>query len=92
MESFHVACTNGKGSISSYLTHILCQAGHKVGWYTSPYLVRLMSAYACSTSDLERYDAELTTGEIPDADVVRLMGTVGKLLKQWKRPDERDTI
>lgn len=80
MESFHVACTNGKGSISSYLTHILCQAGHKVGWYTSPYLVRFNERIRVldGSSDLERYDADLTTGEIPDADVVRLMGTVGK--------------
>lgn len=80
MKSFHVACTNGKGSISSYLTHILCQAGHKVGWYTSPYLIRFNERIRVlnGPEDLERFDADLTTGEIPDADVVRLMGIVGK--------------
>jgi dihydrofolate synthase/folylpolyglutamate synthase len=80
MESFHVACTNGKGSISSYLTHILCQAGHKVGWYTSPYLIRFNERIRVldGPADLARYDVDLTTGEIPDTDVVRLMGVVGK--------------
>lgn len=33
-------------------------------------------------TDLERYDADLTTGEIPDVDVVRLMGVVGKTAEQ----------
>ncbi len=84
MECFHVACTNGKGSISSYLTHILCQAGHKVGWYTSPYLIRFNERIRVldGPADLARYDVDLTTGEIPDADVVRLMGVVGKVAEE----------
>ncbi len=36
----HVAGTNGKGSISSALATILHAAGHRVGLYTSPHLVR----------------------------------------------------
>ncbi|MCD4827162.1 MAG: bifunctional folylpolyglutamate synthase/dihydrofolate synthase [Acholeplasmataceae bacterium] len=35
----HVAGTNGKGSVCSYLTHILLEQGLSVGTYTSPYLV-----------------------------------------------------
>ncbi|NCC55851.1 MAG: bifunctional folylpolyglutamate synthase/dihydrofolate synthase, partial [Erysipelotrichia bacterium] len=33
------AGTNGKGSVCSYLTHILMKQGLKVGTYTSPYLL-----------------------------------------------------
>lgn len=34
----HIAGTNGKGSVSSYLAHISAAGGYKTGWYTSPYL------------------------------------------------------
>ncbi len=36
-----IAGTNGKGSVASYLSHILSCAGLKVGLYTSPHLVTL---------------------------------------------------
>ncbi len=36
----HVAGTNGKGSIASYLARILLEAGYRVGLYTSPHLVK----------------------------------------------------
>ena len=36
----HVAGTNGKGSVASYLATILHRAGYKTGLYTSPHLVR----------------------------------------------------
>jgi dihydrofolate synthase / folylpolyglutamate synthase len=35
----HVAGTNGKGSVCSYLTHIFLENNLTVGTYTSPYLV-----------------------------------------------------
>ncbi len=35
---FHVAGTNGKGSVSSFIASILKSAGYKVGLYTSPHL------------------------------------------------------
>lgn len=38
-KKIHVAGTNGKGSVCSYLTHILMKQGLKVGTYTSPYLL-----------------------------------------------------
>src|SRR3989339_50802 len=40
IKKIHVAGTNGKGSVCSYLTHIFMEQGLKVGTYTSPYLVR----------------------------------------------------
>jgi dihydrofolate synthase/folylpolyglutamate synthase len=37
--AIHIAGTNGKGSVAAYLHAILCQAGYRVGIYTSPHLV-----------------------------------------------------
>jgi dihydrofolate synthase/folylpolyglutamate synthase len=42
-ESFdvvHVGGTNGKGSVSALVASVLHRAGHRVGLYTSPHLVR----------------------------------------------------
>ncbi|MDY6838075.1 MAG: folylpolyglutamate synthase/dihydrofolate synthase family protein [Thermodesulfobacteriota bacterium] len=36
----HVAGTNGKGSVASFLSSVLVCAGYKVGLYTSPHLIR----------------------------------------------------
>ena len=38
-KTIHVAGTNGKGSVSHFLSAILQTAGYKVGLYTSPHLV-----------------------------------------------------
>jgi len=37
--SVHVAGTNGKGSTSVFIAHMLMAAGYRVGLYTSPHLV-----------------------------------------------------
>src|SRR5215471_17939177 len=37
--SFHIAGTNGKGSVSAMLHRILSLAGYRTGLYTSPHLV-----------------------------------------------------
>ena len=34
----HVAGTNGKGSVVSYMQSILKEAGYRVGTFTSPYI------------------------------------------------------
>lgn len=38
--SIHVAGTNGKGSVCTFLSSALKEAGYKVGMYTSPHVVR----------------------------------------------------
>jgi len=60
-----------------------------VGWYTSPYLIRFNERIRVldGPADLARYDVDLTTGEIPDTDVVRLMGVVGKNRRKSSRRD-----
>lgn len=40
LKTIHVAGSNGKGSVSSYLASILFEAGYKVGLYTSPHVVK----------------------------------------------------
>ncbi len=39
MPVIHVAGTNGKGSVSAFLSSILKEAGYKTGMFTSPHLV-----------------------------------------------------
>ena len=41
MKIVHVAGTNGKGSVCSYLTSILMKAGYTVGTFISPHLVKI---------------------------------------------------
>lgn len=38
LQVIHIGGTNGKGSTAAMLTSILCEAGYKVGTYTSPHL------------------------------------------------------
>lgn len=41
MKIIHVAGTNGKGSVCSYLSNIICANGYKVGLFTSPHLLKV---------------------------------------------------
>ena len=41
IKSIQIVGTNGKGSVSAFLTKILSQSKYKVGWYTSPHLVSI---------------------------------------------------
>lgn len=38
LNCIHVAGTNGKGSTTNYIAHMLMEAGYKVGTFTSPHL------------------------------------------------------
>ena len=64
MRIIHVAGTNGKGSVCSYLKSILEASGYSVGMFISPHLVDSRERiYACG-------------GLIPEEDFVRLFRTV----------------
>ncbi|GMQ59125.1 folylpolyglutamate synthase/dihydrofolate synthase family protein [Vallitalea sediminicola] len=41
MKFIHVAGTNGKGSVCTMLSYILCEHGYKTGLFTSPHLVKI---------------------------------------------------
>ncbi|PKK98479.1 MAG: hypothetical protein CVV57_07155 [Tenericutes bacterium HGW-Tenericutes-2] len=57
IKKIHVAGTNGKGSVCSYISYILIEAGYKVGTYTSPYLVRFNERIRLQMNEIE--DTEL---------------------------------
>lgn len=78
LKIFHISGTNGKGSISSYLTHILSTAGHTVGWYTSPYLERFNERVRIikGREDLEQYDHDNRAGEIDNDSIDRIMSRI----------------
>lgn len=55
----HIAGTNGKGSVSTYIDSILRQAGYKTALFTSPHLVKLNERFRinfemCSDEELIR--------------------------------------
>ena len=53
----HIAGTNGKGSTSSFVFHMLKEAGYKVGLFTSPYIQRF-------NERIQVVDQEITNEEI----------------------------
>jgi len=50
----HVAGTNGKGSVSAMLESILMKAGMKVGFYSSPHLVRFTERFRINGKEITR--------------------------------------
>ena len=52
-QSIHVAGTNGKGSLSSFVASILSEYGYKVGHYTSPHLERFNERIKINGAEIE---------------------------------------
>ncbi len=48
----HIAGTNGKGSVTSYLNSILMEEGFSVGMFTSPHLVRMNERIKVNGTDI----------------------------------------
>lgn len=48
----HVAGTNGKGSTTSFIVHMLKEAGYRVGVFTSPYLERFNERIQVNGEDI----------------------------------------
>ncbi|WOO87390.1 Mur ligase family protein [Mollicutes bacterium LVI A0039] len=60
MKIIHIAGTNGKGSVSSFISSSLQAAGYSVAKYCSPYLISLEEMFvindqSISLNDLEQY-------------------------------------
>ena len=56
----HIAGTNGKGSVASYIARILLNHGYKVGLYTSPHIFNVNERISIndepiSNKDLNKY-------------------------------------
>ena len=80
IKAVHVAGTNGKGSVCTFLSTILACDGRKVGVFTSPYLerfserIRILDGKEGALSFLE----DDSTGEIPAARLNELSDKVAK--------------
>ncbi len=82
----HIVGTNGKGSTTSYLQHVLSKAGYQVGTFTSPYITRFN----------ERISINGT--EIPDKDLIVIVEQAQILLNDleyntdFDRPTEFELV
>lgn len=62
--SIHVAGTKGKGSVSALIASALRAAGHKVGLYTSPHLMRFRERISINGEDISQQDVADLISEI----------------------------
>lgn len=84
IRAIHIAGTNGKGSVSAFITSILASAGYKVGVYTSPFLERFSERMRVidGREGLLKFIEDETYGEIEDDDLARLSEQVEKASEQ----------
>lgn len=50
----HIAGTNGKGSVASMVESVLIRSGMKVGFYSSPHLVRFTERFRINKKEISR--------------------------------------
>ncbi|MCD6306976.1 MAG: bifunctional folylpolyglutamate synthase/dihydrofolate synthase [Deltaproteobacteria bacterium] len=60
----HIAGTNGKGSVSAFISSILEEAGLKVGFYSSPHLVRFTERFRINGEEMSREAAASLIEEV----------------------------
>lgn len=70
LKIIHVAGTNGKGSVCSFIANSLHAQGYKVGLYTSPYLEKF--------TERIRINGE----NIPEEDVARIVTLMREKIEQ----------
>lgn len=58
LKFIHVAGTNGKGSVCTFLQNILTRSGFKTGKYTSPNLVDVCERISIDNKDISKEDME----------------------------------
>jgi dihydrofolate synthase/folylpolyglutamate synthase len=61
LKIIHIAGTNGKGSVASMLSHILKEAGYRVGKYTSPHLVSFTERIAVDEKQIAEEEVATLT-------------------------------
>jgi len=79
--SIHIAGTNGKGSVATFISTIMAADDKKVGIFTSPYLERFTERIRIldGKKGLKDYIADDSTGEISEADLDKYSGMVKKV-------------
>ena len=60
----HIAGTNGKGSVAAMIESILVRSGLKVGFYSSPHLVRFTERFRINRKEISKKKAAQLTGEL----------------------------
>jgi len=71
LSCIHIAGTNGKGSVTSFIASVLAADNHRVGVYTSPFLERFSERIRIldKKSSLARFAADDSEGEISAVDL-----------------------
>ena len=97
--SIHIAGTNGKGSVTAFLSTMLACDDRKVGIFTSPYLERFSERIRIidGRQGLASFEKDETYGEIDAADLDRLSSEVEKATQQmteegFEHPTEFELI
>jgi dihydrofolate synthase/folylpolyglutamate synthase len=67
----HIAGTNGKGSVSAYMTSMLMEAGYKTGLFISPYLQRFTERIRINKTEID--DDSLTRHILNIKDKIGIM-------------------
>jgi dihydrofolate synthase/folylpolyglutamate synthase len=60
----HIAGTNGKGSVAAMLEAVLMEAGLKVGFYSSPHLVRFTERFRINGKEIPPEKAAALAGDV----------------------------
>lgn len=84
-----VAGTNGKGSFGCYCNAILAQADFRVGWFSSPHLIRRSESIRVinGSRDLMRLSTDETYGEISEASVQRYIEILNLAIDKMEDSD-----
>ena len=79
-KSVHIAGTNGKGSVATFISSIMAAADKTVGVFTSPYLERFSERIRIidGRAGLDKYVADDSYGEIASVDLERYSAQVKK--------------
>ncbi len=78
-KSIHIAGTNGKGSIASYITSILRGAGFKTGLYTSPHLIKFNERFVIDGRQVSDDDVVEAYLAVKQADTAERQATFFEL-------------
>ena len=60
----HIGGSNGKGSVAAMVESILIQAGYRVGFYSSPHLVRFTERFRINGREMSPGEAVVTAHEL----------------------------
>lgn len=65
-KAIHVAGTNGKGSVTSMIAHVLTEAGYTVGMFVSPYLEEFTERIQVNLKEISHDDLARITKLVKD--------------------------